>query len=89
MAGAAGGDGVAGVDGPSSVAPQFMQKRASGGAGVPQFGQRRSSALPQFMQKRAPAGFSVPQDAQVIPEGSSLPAAGPLLGNYGTQPPSR
>jgi hypothetical protein len=43
-----------------------MQKRASGCAGVPQLGQRRSSADPQFMQKRAPAGFSVPQDAQVI-----------------------
>ena len=43
-----------------------MQKRASAGAGLPQFGQRRSSAAPQFMQKRAPAGFSVPQDAQAI-----------------------
>jgi hypothetical protein len=46
------------------VLPQFMQKRASGGAGSPQFGQRRSSALPQFMQKRAPAGFWVPQAGQ-------------------------
>jgi hypothetical protein len=43
-----------------------MQKRASGGAGEPQFGQRRSSAVPQLMQKRAPAGFSVPQDGQAI-----------------------
>ena len=31
---------------PSSAAPQDMQKRASAGAGVPQAGQRRSSALP-------------------------------------------
>ena len=51
---------------PSSADPQFMQKRASGGAGVPQLGQRRSSAAPQLMQKRAPAGLSVPHDAQVI-----------------------
>jgi hypothetical protein len=43
-----------------------MQKRASSGAGVPQLGQRRSSAVPQLMQKRAPAGFSVPQEAQII-----------------------
>jgi len=42
---------------PSSAAPQFMQKRASAGAGVPQLGQRRSSAVPQLMQKRAPTGF--------------------------------
>jgi hypothetical protein len=42
-----------------------MQKRASAGAGVPQLGQRRSSAFPQLMQKRAPAGFSVPQEAQI------------------------
>ena len=66
LAGGAAGGGVAGVAGPSSVAPQFMQKRASDGAGVPQFGQRRSSALPQFMQKRAPAGFWVPQAGQSI-----------------------
>jgi hypothetical protein len=46
-----------------------MQKRASAGAGVPQEGQRRSSADPQFMQKRAPAGFSVPQEAQIIVPG--------------------
>jgi hypothetical protein len=50
----------------SSAVPHVMQKRASVGAGEPQFGQRRSSAVPQFMQKRAPAGFSVPQEAQVI-----------------------
>ena len=62
----AGGGGAAGAAARRARAPQFMQKRASGGAGVPQFGQRRSSALPQFMQKRAPAGFSVPQAAQVI-----------------------
>jgi hypothetical protein len=43
-----------------------MQKRASGGAGVPQLGQRCSSVVPHAMQKRAPAGFSVPQDAQTI-----------------------
>jgi hypothetical protein len=42
-----------------------MQKRASAGAGVPQLGQRRSSAVPQLMQKRAPAGFSVLQVAQI------------------------
>jgi hypothetical protein len=42
-----------------------MQKRASAGAGVPQLGQRRSSAAPQFMQKCAPAGLSVPHAAQV------------------------
>ena len=53
-------------DAPSSAAPQFMQKRASGGAGVPQFGQRRSRPAPQFMQKRAPAGFWVPHAAQSI-----------------------
>ncbi len=54
---AAGGEGAAGAVPASSVAPQFMQKRASAGAGVPQVGQRRSSAVPQFMQNRAPAGF--------------------------------
>ena len=43
-----------------------MQKRASGGAGVPQLGQRCSSWAPQDMQKRAPAGFSVPHAAQLI-----------------------
>jgi len=43
-----------------------MQKRASGGAGVPQLGQRRSSAAPQLMQNRAPAGFSVLQDPQTM-----------------------
>jgi hypothetical protein len=48
---------AAGIAAPSSALPQFMQKRASPGAGVPQLGQRRSSADPQFMQKRAPAGF--------------------------------
>src|SRR3954454_25360159 len=42
------GGGEAGPDAASSEEPQFMQKRASAGAGVPQFGQRRSSALPQF-----------------------------------------
>jgi hypothetical protein len=67
MAGAWGAAG-AGPD-PSSAVPQFMQKRASGGAGVPQLGHRRSSAVPQLMQKRAPAGFSVPQEAQVIGSG--------------------
>ena len=60
------GVGAAGAPVASSACPQFMQKRASGGAGVPQFEQRRSSAVPQLMQKRAPAGFSVPQAAQVI-----------------------
>ena len=43
-----------------------MQKRASGGAAVPQLGQRCSSGAPQDMQKRAPAGFSLPQPAQLI-----------------------
>jgi hypothetical protein len=38
-----------------------MQKRASGGSGVSQTGQRRSSAAPQDMQKRAPSGFSYEQ----------------------------
>jgi hypothetical protein len=38
-----------------------MQNFASGGAVVPQAGQRCSSAVPQDMQKRALAGFSVPQ----------------------------
>jgi hypothetical protein len=42
-----------------------MQKRASGGAAVPQAPHRRSSFAPQDMQKRAPAGFSVPQAAQL------------------------
>jgi hypothetical protein len=46
-----------------------MQKRASGRAGMAQFGHTRSSAVPQLMQKRAPAGFSVPQAAQVIVPG--------------------
>ena len=64
MAGPAAGEGAAGAGAASSVLPQFMQKRASGGAGVPQLGQRRSSAFPQFMQKRAPAGFWVPQAGQ-------------------------
>jgi hypothetical protein len=36
-----------------------MQNFASGGATVPQEGQRRSKGLPHDMQKRAPAGFSV------------------------------
>src|SRR5215212_4421675 len=62
--------GEDGADGatrePSSAAPQFMQKRASPGAGVPQVPHRRSSAVPQLMQKRAPAGFSVPHDAQLM-----------------------
>jgi hypothetical protein len=44
--------------GSSSGVPHDMQKRASGGSGVSQTGQRRSSALPQDMQKRAPSGFS-------------------------------
>ena len=43
-----------------------MQKRASGGAGVPQLGQRCSNLAPQDMQKRAPAGLSIPHAAQLI-----------------------
>jgi hypothetical protein len=73
-------DGAAGRLGvalPSSAAPQFMQKRAPAGAGVPQLGQRRSSSVPQLMQKRAPLGFWVPHDAQRITRG------------YGTCPESR
>jgi hypothetical protein len=38
-----------------------MQKRAPGGAAVPQLGHARSSAVPQDMQNFAVAGFSVPQ----------------------------
>jgi hypothetical protein len=41
-----------------------MQKRASGGSGVSQTGQRRSSAAPHDMQKRAPSGFSCEQLGQ-------------------------
>ena len=69
MTGAAGGEGAAGAGAASNAEPQFMQKRASGGAGVPQLGQRRSSAFPQFMQNRAPAGFWVPQAGQSICRG--------------------
>jgi hypothetical protein len=42
-----------------------MQKRAPGGAGVPQLGQACSSAVPQDMQNLAVAGFSVPQFVHV------------------------
>jgi hypothetical protein len=41
-----------------------MQNFASGGAGVPHEGHRRSIAAPQDMQKRACGGFSVPQLVQ-------------------------
>jgi hypothetical protein len=54
------------VAGSSSRDPQFMQKRAAGGAGVPHEGQRCSSCAPQAIQKRAPEGFSVPHAAQLI-----------------------
>jgi hypothetical protein len=43
-----------------------MQKRASGGAGVPQFAQRRSRRVPHAMQNWALAGFSVPQALQFM-----------------------
>ena len=42
-----------------------MQKRAPGGAAVPQLGHVRSSAVPHDMQNFAEVGFSVPQLAQV------------------------
>jgi hypothetical protein len=38
-----------------------MQKRAPGGAAVPQLGHVRSSAVPHDMQNFAEVGFSVPQ----------------------------
>jgi hypothetical protein len=43
-----------------------MQNFAAAGAGVPQAGQRRSSADPHDMQNFAPAGFAVPQLSQVL-----------------------
>ena len=43
-----------------------MQNFASGGAGVPHEGHRRSSADPQDMQNLAPAGLGVPQLSQVL-----------------------
>jgi hypothetical protein len=43
-----------------------MQNFASGGAGVPHEGQRRSSCAPQDMQNFAAAGFAVPQVLQVL-----------------------
>jgi hypothetical protein len=43
-----------------------MQNFASGGAGVPHEGQRRSSWAPQDMQNFAAAGFAVPQVSQVL-----------------------
>ena len=41
-----------------------MQKRAPGGAAVPQLGHVRASAFPHDMQNFAEVGFSVPQLAQ-------------------------
>src|SRR5688500_15704620 len=43
-----------------------MQNFASGGAGVPHEGQRRSSWAPQDMQNFASAGFALPQLLQVL-----------------------
>src|SRR5207248_2909700 len=61
-AGAPGGeDPDAGPATASSALPHAGQKRACGGAGVPQAGQERSRAVPQEMQNRAPAGFSTAQ----------------------------
>ena len=42
-----------------------MQNLASGGAGVPHDGQRRSSTAPHDMQNFAAAGFALPQLLQV------------------------
>jgi hypothetical protein len=42
-----------------------MQNFASGGAGVPHAGHRRSSCAPHDMQNLASAGFAVPQLLQV------------------------
>src|SRR5207247_5439070 len=53
--------------GPASSAtgsPQFGQKRAPAGIGVPQRRQPADSAVPQLEQKRLPAGFSVAQVGQ-------------------------
>ena len=43
-----------------------MQNFASGGAGVPHDGQRRSSCEPQDMQNFASAGLAAPQLLQVL-----------------------
>jgi hypothetical protein len=45
--------------------PHELQKRASGSAGSPQFGQPRSSRAPQAMQNPAAAGFSAVHCPQV------------------------
>jgi hypothetical protein len=42
-----------------------MQNFASGGAGVPHDGHRRSSCAPHDMQNFASAGFALPQVSQV------------------------
>ena len=43
-----------------------MQNFASGGAGAPQFGHRRSSFDPQDMQNFASAGLALPQLSQIV-----------------------
>jgi hypothetical protein len=48
-----------------------MQKRASAGAGVPQCGHERWSAVPQPMQNRASGGLAVSHLPQI-----SKPATG-------------
>ena len=55
----------AGAESSDIDVPHAMQNFAPGGAGVPQLGQVRSSALPHDMQNFAEAGFSVPQTLQV------------------------
>lgn len=51
---------------PASAVPQAMQKRAPGGASVPQEGQLAVRAVPQAMQKAAPCGLEVWQLGQGI-----------------------
>jgi hypothetical protein len=43
-----------------------MQNLASGGAGVPHEGQRRSSCDPHDMQNLASAGLALPQLLQIL-----------------------
>jgi hypothetical protein len=54
-----------------------MQNFASGGAGVPHDGQRRSSARPQDMQNFAPLGFAALQLSQVLSMTSIECTSGP------------
>jgi hypothetical protein len=55
----------AGAESSEIEVPHAMQKRAPGGAAVPQLGHVCSSAVPHDMQNFAEVGFSVPQLAQV------------------------